>query len=186
GPPTRVKRLRGGAGGFACRVVICRLSLVAITAFAADWPQFRGPSASGIGDGSKPPVRWDATKGTNIVWKTEISGLAVSSPVVWGDRVYVTTAISSDAKQKFRIGLFGATDAALDRSPHQWKVLALDRKTGKILWEQTAHQGVPKTKRHPKSSQASPSPATDGKVLIAYFGSEGLFAYSADGKLLWR
>jgi outer membrane protein assembly factor BamB len=155
-------------------------------AFGGDWPQFRGPSASGIGDDSRPPVRWDAIKGTNVVWKTEIAGLAVSSPVVWGDRVFVTTAISSDAKQKFRIGLFGDTDPVNDRSAHQWKVLALDKRTGKILWEQLAHQGVPKTKRHPKSSQASPSPATDGKVLLAYFGSEGLFAYSPDGKLLWK
>jgi outer membrane protein assembly factor BamB len=160
--------------------------LAAAAATAADWPQFRGPSASGIGDGSKPPVHWDATRNTNVVWKTEIPGLSVSSPIVWGDRIFVTTAISSDAKQSLRVGLFGDTDSVNDSSPHQWKVLALDKKTGKILWEQTAHQGTPKTKRHPKSSQASPTPATDGKVVVAYFGSEGLFAYSIDGKLLWK
>ena len=153
---------------------------------AGDWPQFRGPSASGVGDGSNPPVRWDAGKGTNIVWSTQIPGLAVSSPVVWGDRVFVTTAVSSDPNQTLRTGLYGDTDSAKDTSPHQWKVLALDKKTGKILWEQTAHQGTPKTKRHPKSSQASPTPVTDGKVLVAYFGSEGLYAYSVDGKLLWK
>jgi len=155
-------------------------------AIAGDWPQFRGPSASGIGDGTKPPVRWDASKRTNIVWSTEIPGLSVSSPVVWGDRVFVATAISSDPKQTFRIGLFGDTDPVNDSSPHQWKVLALDKKTGKILWEQTAHQGTPKTKRHPKSSQASPTPVTDGKVVVAYFGSEGLYTYTVDGKLLWK
>src|SRR5262249_38161725 len=149
-------------------------------------PQFRGPSGSGIGDGTKPPVQWDATKGTNVVWKIELPGLAVSSPIVWGDRIFVTTAISGDAKQSLRTGLFGDTDSVNDSSSHQWKVLALDKKTGKILWEQTAHQGVPKTKRHPKSSQASPTPVTDGKVVVAYFGSEGLFAYSVDGKLLWK
>jgi outer membrane protein assembly factor BamB len=160
--------------------------LVVITATAADWPQFRGPSASGVGDGAKPPVHWDGTKNTNVVWKTEIPGLSVSSPVVWGDRIFVTTAISSDAKQSLRTGLYGDTDSANDNSPHQWKVLALDKKTGKILWEQTAHQGMPKTKRHPKSSQASPTPATDGKVVVAYFGSEGLYTYSVEGKLLWK
>src|SRR6266550_667146 len=165
---------------------VCVLLLAAGAALAGDWPQFRGPSASGIGDGAKPPVHWDATKSTNVVWKTEIPGLAVSSPVVWGDRVFVTTAISTDAKQALRTGLFGDTDPVIDNSAHQWKVLALDRKTGKILWEQTAHQGTPKTKRHPKSSQASPTPATNGKVVVAYFGSEGLFAYSLDGKVLWR
>jgi len=155
-------------------------------ASAADWPQFRGPSASGVGSGAKPPVQWDATKGTNVVWKAEIPGLAVSSPIVWGDRVYVTTAISSDSTQKFRTGLYGDTDSVNDTSRHQWKVMALDKLTGKLLWQQTAHEGVPKTKRHPKSSQASPSPATNGSVVVAYFGSEGLYAYSTDGKLLWQ
>jgi len=160
--------------------------LAAGAALAGDWPQFRGPSASGVGDGTNPPVHWDAIKGFNIVWSTEIPGLSVSSPVVWGDRVFIATAISGDPKQTFRIGLFGDTDPVNDSSPHQWRVLALDKKTGRILWEQTAHQGTPKTKRHPKSSQASPTPVTDGKVVVAYFGSEGLYTYSVDGKLLWK
>jgi hypothetical protein len=159
---------------------------VASLATAADWPQFRGPSASGVGSGAKPPIRWDAPKGTNLVWKAEIPGLSDSSPIVWGDRVYVTTAISSDPTQKFRTGLYGDTDSVNDLSSHQWKVMALDKLTGKLLWQQTAHEGVPKTKRHPKSSQASPSPATNGSVVVAYFGSEGLYAYSTDGKLLWQ
>jgi outer membrane protein assembly factor BamB len=171
------------------RAAVCLLAaglpLAISTTSGGDWPQFHGPGGSGLGDGANPPVHWDATKSVNIAWKTEIPGLADSSPVVWGDRVFVTTAISSDPKQAFRTGLYGDTDPVNDSSPHKWKVLALDKKTGKILWEQTAHEGVPKTKRHPKSSQASPSPATDGKVVIAYFGSEGLYAYSVEGKLLW-
>ena len=162
------------------------IAALAWTATAGQWPQFRGPSASGISDAQAPPVRWDAVKGTNVVWKTAIPGLAVSSPIVWDDRVYVTTAVSSDPNQKLRTGLYGDTDSNTDRSVHQWKLVALDRKTGKILWEQTAHQGVPKTKRHPKSSQASATPATNGKVVVAWFGSEGLYAYSTDGKLLWK
>jgi outer membrane protein assembly factor BamB len=121
-----------------------------------------------------------------MAWTAEIPGLSVSSPVVWGDRIFVTTAISSDPSQKWRTGLYGDTDSSPDRSSHQWKVLALDKKTGKVLWEQQAYQGIPKTKRHPKSSQASPSPVTDGKVVVAYFGSEGLYAYSVEGKLLWK
>jgi len=170
-----------------CTGAVSLAALVLINGcWAGDWPQFRGPSASGVGDGTKPPVKWDATKGTNIVWSVEIPGLADSSPIVWGDQVFVTTAISSDPKQTFRTGLYGDTDPVNDNSPHQWKVLAIDKKTGKILWEQTAHEGVPKTKRHPKSSQASPSPVTDGKVVVAYFGSEGLYAYSVGGKLLWK
>ncbi len=166
-------------------LVLVLAMLAAGSASAADWPQFRGPSASGVSSATNPPLHWDATKGTNIVWKAAIPGLAISSPVVWGDRIYVTTAISSDPNQKLRTGLYGDTDSAPDRSPHVWKVLALDKQTGKLLWEQTAHQGVPKTKRHPKSSQASASPVTNGKVVVAWFGSEGLYAYSTDGKLLW-
>ena len=170
-----------------CRLAasICALAL-ACAAADGNWPQFRGPSASGIGDGGHPPLQWDIAKGKNIAWTAEIPGLANSSPVVWGDRIYVTTAVSSDPKQTFRTGLYGDTDSAGDRSPHQWKVLALDKKTGKVLWEQTPYQGTPKTKRHPKSSQASPTPVTDGKIVVAYFGSEGIVAYSTEGKLLWK
>jgi outer membrane protein assembly factor BamB len=153
---------------------------------AADWPQFRGPGASGVGSGANPPVQWDGVKGANVAWKVEIPGLAVSSPIVWGDRVFVTTAISSDPSQKFRTGLYGDTDSAPDRSPHQWRVMAFDKRTGKLLWDRLACQGVPKTKRHPKSSQASASPVTNGGVVVAYFGSEGLYAYSTDGKPLWK
>ncbi|MEX2300275.1 MAG: PQQ-binding-like beta-propeller repeat protein [Bryobacterales bacterium] len=158
----------------------------AAIASAGEWPQFRGPAASGVGDGDQPPVQWDAAKGANIKWKTEIPGLAVSSPIVWGDRAFVTTAVSGDASQTLRTGLYGDTDSVDDKSPHQWKVLALDKTAGKILWDQTAYQGTPKTKRHPKSSQASATPATNGKVVVAWFGSEGLYAYSVDGKLLWK
>jgi outer membrane protein assembly factor BamB len=167
-------------------VLLVMALLAANAARGGDWPQFRGPSASGVGDGSQPPVHWDVAKGVHILWTIEVPGLAVSSPIVWGDQVFVTTAISSDPKQTFRTGLYGDTDPVNDSSPHQWKVMAFDKKTGKMLWEQTAYQGVPKTKRHPKSSQASPSPATDGKAVVAYFGSEGLYAYSTAGKLLWK
>ncbi len=156
------------------------------TALGGDWPQFRGPAGSGVGDGVKPPVKWDATKGTNILWSVEIPGLSVSSPIVWGDQVFVTTAVSSDPKQTFRTGLYGDTDPVNDSSPHKWLVMAIDKKTGKILWQQIAHQGIPKTKRHPKSSQSSPSPVTNGQVVVAYFGSEGLYAYSTSGELLWK
>ena len=150
---------------------------------AADWAQFRGPSGSGVDDTANPPVKWEASQ---IVWKTPISGLAVSSPIVAGDRIYVTTAISSDPSATLRIGLYGDVEPAPDVTPHQWKLLAFDRKTGKPAWEQTAWKGVPKTKRHPKSSQASCTPATNGKVIVAYFGSEGLYAYSTGGALLWK
>ncbi len=158
---------------------------LAALAQAQNWPSFRGPGATGVADG-KAPQTWDATKGINIVWKTEIPGLAHSSPVIWGDRVYVTTAVSSDAKAVFRHGLYGDVDPSPDVSKHSWRIYCLDKRTGKIIWEKVAHEGVPKTKRHPKSSQASSTPATDGKHVVAFFGSEGLYTYDADGKLLWK
>lgn len=106
--------------------------------------------------------------------------------MIWGDRVYVTTAVSSDAKAVFRHGLYGDVDPSPDVSKHSWRIYCLDKRTGKIIWEKVAHEGVPKTKRHPKSSQASSTPATDGKHVVAFFGSEGLYTYDADGKLLWK
>jgi outer membrane protein assembly factor BamB len=158
--------------------------VTATLALAADWPTFRGPNASGIAEGPAPTT-WDAIKGVNILWKTSIPGLAHSSPAVWGDRVFITTAISSDPKA-FRHGLFGDVEPSTDVSRHAWKVYCLDRNSGTILCERTSHEGVPKTKRHPKSSQASSTPAKDGKHVIAFFGSEGLYAYDMDGKLLWQ
>jgi outer membrane protein assembly factor BamB len=152
---------------------------------AQNWPSFRGPGASGVADG-KAPSHWDAPKGVNVAWKVEIPGLAHSSPVVWGDRVYVTTAVSSDPKAVFRHGLFGDVDPSPDVSKHSWRVYCLDKASGKIIWEKVAHEGTPKTKRHSKSSQASSSPATDGKHVVAFFGSEGLYTYDTNGKLLWQ
>jgi outer membrane protein assembly factor BamB len=160
--------------------------LLALGAMAQNWTQFRGPNASGIADGANPPVSWDASNGTNVVWKTPIPGLAHSSPIVFGDRVFVTTAISSDPDSKFRWGLYGDVEPSPDVSKHTWKIYCLDRKDGKILWERTAHEGVPRTKRHPKSSQATATPVTDGKHVIAIFGSEGMYAYDMNGKQLWK
>ena len=154
---------------------------------AQNWPAFRGPQATGVADGMNPPQSFEGGKeARNLAWKTPIPGLAVSSPIVWGDRVIVTTAISSDPKP-FRHGLFGDVAPSDDTAKHVWKVYALDRKSGKILWEQVAAEGAPKTKRHPKSSQATCTPATDGKTVVVWFGSEGLFAFDiATGKQVWK
>ncbi len=162
------------------------LSSIASLAFAQNWPSFRGPNASGTADGQNPPVSWDAPKNVNIRWKTPIPGLAHSSPVVWGDRVFVTTAVSSNPKSDFRPGAHDVFEGLKDTSRHAWKVYCLDKNTGRILWERTAHEGVPRGKRHATSSHANPTPATDGKHLVAFFGSEGLYAYDLDGKLLWK
>ena len=162
------------------------LALAPSLAPAQNWPSFRGPLATGVADGLNPPLSFDGKEGKGLAWKTAIPGLAVSSPIVWGDRVIVTTAISSDPKP-FRHGLYGDVEPSNDVAKHTWKVYALDRKTGKVLWEQVATEGAPKTKRHTKSSQATCTPATDGKYVAVWFGSEGLFIFDfATGKPLWK
>jgi outer membrane protein assembly factor BamB len=153
---------------------------------AQNWPSFRGPGASGVADGAPTAVTWSAATGENVLWKTPVPGVAVSSPIVWGDRIFVSTAVSSDASAGIRTGLYGDVEPAKDVSPHVWKLVALDRRSGKVLWEREAHKGIPKTKRHPKSSQASATPVTDGRHVVASFGSEGLFTFDVDGTLLWK
>jgi len=153
---------------------------------AQNWPQFRGPNASGIADGTPLPQSWDVPKNVNVRWKTPIPGVAVSSPIVWGDKLFVTTAVRSDATQKIRTGLYGDVTPVDDSSKHSWKLYCLNKRTGKVEWEKVAHEGPPKTKRHPKSSQASCTPVTNGEVVIANFASEGLFAWDMNGKLLWK
>lgn len=161
------------------------LLLAAITLPAENWPQYRGPAASGLGQGSAP-LRWNGETGENIVWKTPIPGLGYSSPVIWGDRLFLTSAVPAKGTIAVKLGLYGDIAPVANEGPQTFVVYCLDRKTGKILWQQTATSGQPKVKRHPKSSHANPTAATDGQRLIVSFGSEGLFAYSLDGKLLWK
>lgn len=162
-------------------------ALTAATAYSqANWPQFRGTGASGVAEGGPAPVNWNAEKTTNLRWKTAIPGLGHSSPVTWGNKIFVTTAITSGAKDETRFGLYGDVAPVKDDPKHTWKVYALDSQTGKILWERVASEGVPKVKRHPKSTHADSTPVTDGKYLVALFGSEGLYCYDLKGKLLWK
>jgi outer membrane protein assembly factor BamB len=153
---------------------------------AAPWPSFRGPEGSGIADGQGAPVTWDLPGGRNVRWKAPIPGIANSSPVVWGDRVFVSTAVSSKADATFRTGLYGDVDSVDDLSSHSFRLFALDRRTGRVLWERTAEERVPTVKRHLKSSLANPTPATDGKAVVVLFATGGLFAYDVEGGLLWK
>ena len=153
---------------------------------AQNWPAFRGRNASGIAEGAHPPTTWDVEKSINVRWKTEIPGLGHSSPIVWGDRIFVTTAITSDTQTEFTHGATQTTASAKDDTKHTWRVYCLSKQNGGVLWQQTAFEGVPKAKRHVKGSQANSTPATDGERVIALFGAEGLYCYSFLGKLLWK
>jgi outer membrane protein assembly factor BamB len=152
----------------------------------ATWPGFRGTRASGVADGQQLPETWNVTTGEHIKWKVAIPGLGHSSPIVWNDRVYVTTAISSRGQATFKPGLYGEGTASEDQSSHRWVVMALDRQSGKLQWERTAHEGVPREKRHIKSTYASATPVTDGRFVVAFFGSQGLYAFDMQGKPAWK
>lgn len=151
-----------------------------------NWTAFRGENCQGNGDGQYPPVRWDAEKGLNLKWKTRIPGLSHACPVVWEDKVYVITAIGEDPTAEYRVGLYGDVKPVNDNSNHVWKIFCLDKSKGDILWEHTAYKGVPKVKRHPKATQANSTPVTNGKYLVALYGSEGLVCYDMDGNEIWR
>jgi len=151
-----------------------------------NWPGFRGHNADGIAEGYTTPISWNVDSSQNIKWKTDIPGLGHSSPIVWGGRIFVTTAISGLEDPELKVGLYGSINPVEDDTVHEFKVYCLDKKTGRILWQHTAHKGVPKVKRHPKATHANSTPATDGKHVLAFFGSEGLFCYDMDGKPLWK
>jgi len=151
-----------------------------------NWPAFRGRHGSGIADGFETPVRWSVTNQQNVKWKVPVPGFGHSGPIVWGDRIFVTTAIRATGKATLKPGLYGDIKPVADRTQSRWVVFCFDRDTGKLLWEQTAHEGVPTTKRHPKSSHANPTPATDGKHVVAFFGSEGIYCYDIAGRPIWQ
>lgn len=166
-------------------------------ASAQQWPQFRGAAGDGHVAEVKLPSEWSAAH--NLAWKVKIPGIGWSQPVVWGDKVFVTTAVSDkqirpkpgefDSGAAFGgIGLlFGA--GSLRSAPtdnYRWQVICLDPELGKIRWEQIAQEGKPRGAIHPSNSYATETPATDGERLIAYFGMTGLFCYDLEGKLLWK
>ena len=156
---------------------------------ASDWPQFRGKDGSGVAVGaSTPPAQWRLSPDTGIAWKTTIPGLAHSSPIVFGDRVYLTTAVAAEGKPRVVLGDVSKSgiDPATDTGRHTWRLLAIDKASGKIAWDKVAHDGVPRMKRHVKASHASATPATDGRTIVALMGSEGLFAFDMNGNQKWR
>jgi outer membrane protein assembly factor BamB len=164
------------------------LSLALTAALAAEnWPQWRGPHGQGISTEKALPSEWAPDK--NVVWKTELPH-GYSSPIVWEDRIFLTSAIEGESipgvvPESVRINQPHPQSTAGDKK-HTLKVLALETKTGKILWEQTAYEGPVFDARHQKSTFAGPTATTDGKMVYAYFGPEGLYAYDFDGKLIWK
>jgi outer membrane protein assembly factor BamB len=144
------------------------------------WPQWRGPHATGVSTTATPPIEWSDTK--NIRWKVEIPGRGSASPIVWGDRVYVLTAVPAGASLDSSHQPRGASP-----SMHRFVVLAIDRATGRTVWQRTAREEAPHETSHPQNGTwASSSAITDGEILIAPFESRGLYAYDLNGNLLWQ
>jgi outer membrane protein assembly factor BamB len=150
------------------------------------WPGYRGYLASGVLDNANLPENFDFEKNLNIRWKIQIPGMGISSPAIWDDNLFITTAVSQGDKEGFKPGLYGDVTPVKDSSVHEWKVFCINKNTGKIIWEKTSCIGVPGVKRHPKSTHANTTIATDGKHVVAFFGSEGLYCYNTEGKLLWQ
>ena len=156
-----------------------------------NWPGWRGPAGTGVSSETAFPVSWDAS---NIRWKTPIPGRGHSSPIVWGDRVFVTTSVEGDVvpgretKPVHKLGNedFVHPDMVSHDRAQTMKVFGLDAATGKILWEQTAYSGPVMDGRHRKSSFASATPVTDGESVFVFFGTEGLYAYGVDGTPKWK
>jgi outer membrane protein assembly factor BamB len=152
-------------------------------AYAENWPGWRGPASLGVSTEKGIPVQWDLSK--NVQWKAEVPGLGHSSPIVWGDRIFLTTAVSSDPKEdNWQKGFFSG-ERKPDEAEISWQVLCFDRETGKMLWQKTAVRRKPVHARHTKNSYASQTPVTDGAHVYAFFGDQGMYCYDFQGNLIW-
>jgi len=150
------------------------------------WPSYRGYLSSGVLDNANLPDSFNLATNYNIRWKVSVPGMGISSPVIWGDKLFITSAISESDKAGFKPGLYGDVKPVNDSSVHVWKVYCIDKNSGRIVWEKTSFKGVPKMKRHPKSTHANTTLAVDGNYVVAFFGSEGLYCYDIDGDLKWK
>jgi outer membrane protein assembly factor BamB len=156
-----------------------------VAAVTANWPQFRGSQANGLSD-DPVPITWNVESGENVLWQTAVPGLGHASPIVWEDRVYVATAVKASGKAELKIGLYGSGKSYTEKEPHQWRLLCFDRQSGKTLWDKLGHEAVPRQERHTKATHCNSTPATDGRRIVAIFGSEGLFCFDMTGERLWH
>ncbi len=181
----RVAPSRWFLSGFVTVLAITTSSI----APAQNWPRFRGPSADGVAaDHAGLPETWSRTE--NVQWMTDIEGWGWSSPVVWGERVFLTAVASEKGgDEEYEEPMKGLYAGRGRRDPpeavHRWYVYCLDLGSGEVLWRKEAHQGKPVVPRHQKNTYASETPAVDGERFYALFGDVGLYCYDHDGNLLW-
>jgi outer membrane protein assembly factor BamB len=150
-----------------------------------NWPAFRGGAVAGVAEDKRLPDTWSTSK--NVAWKSDIPGRGWSSPIVWGDRVFLTTVTRAGQGGAPKKGLyFGGNQSKPPTDEHQWRVYCLDLETGKTVWERVVHKGVPLTPLHIKNSYASETPVTDGECVYAYFGNAGLSCFDMNGTEVWH
>ena len=171
--------------------LLAMAGLLARAASAGDamtnWPQWRGPLATGVAPHGDPPLKWNEADGTNIRWKSEIPGRGHSTPVVWDDRIFLTTAIPvGDALPPHPSTAPGNHDNLPVTHRHRFVALAVSRSTGKILWQRKLREALPHEQGHYTASLASNSPVTDGEHLFVFFGSFGLYCLDLEGELVWQ
>jgi outer membrane protein assembly factor BamB len=165
------------------RLLMLVLAVTTTAVLTADeWPQFRGPSAGVAPDDPALPDTWSATQ--NVMWKVPIPGLGWSSPVVWGDHIFVTTVVNSTAQDPPKPGFY-LGDWAASPAPHKWMVYDIDFRSGKVRWEREVSGAAPPKAKHLKNTYASETAVTDGERVYAYFGNAGLFAFDFNGKPVW-
>ncbi len=176
----------------ALLLILALCTSLTSAAAVENWPQWRGPGGQGVSADAGVPTEWAPDK--NVLWKAELPGTGMSSPIVWGDRIYLTAVLEGDVvpgqravkhRQGQEVDWIHPDSVAADKK-HTFKVVALDAKSGKILWDRTAYDGTVFDARHRRSSFAGPTPVTDGSMVYAYFGPEGLYAYDAAGTLAWK
>ena len=154
-------------------------------AAAENWPQFRGEHGRGL-SAVAAPTTWQLEKGEHIGWVTDLPGLGHASPILWENRIYIATAVRPGAAATVKVGAYGSGDSYKESESHQWRLLCLDRATGRVVWDKIGHEAVPRQERHTKATHCNSTPATDGRCLVAIFGSEGLFCFDMDGTPRWH
>jgi outer membrane protein assembly factor BamB len=167
----------------ACALLTVVMPASIVPAQTVNWPQFRGAHSDGLAEGDTLPDTWSTTE--NVVWKADVPGWGWSSPVIWGDRLFVTSAVSEHEREELVVGGYPGGHVH-PTDIHRWMTYCLDIDTGSILWEREAHRGVPPEERHPKNSYANATPSTDGQRVYVHFDNIGLVCYSLDGQELWR
>jgi outer membrane protein assembly factor BamB len=150
-----------------------------------NWPQFRGPHSAGVASSADLPTVWGSSQG--VRWKATLPGVAWSSPVIWGDRIFVTSAQSDIPQEAPKKGLYFGGDRLQPRDTnYRWELACINIDSGQLMWQRLARQGKPTSAIHIKNSYASETPVTDGERVYAYFGAAGLYAFDLEGKLIWE